>query len=61
MRFQYLLKVQGAKNAKWMGTDGEDAARNYMLDHPGAQVVAWKEVDQTSGICALNHHSIIVG
>jgi hypothetical protein len=62
-RYEYNLKLSTKKNVTWMGTDAIDAARNYVADHPGTVVIAVKDkpVDQTGGVCALNHHSIIIG
>lgn len=36
----YDLKLASGKIVQWNGEDGEDAARKYVAEHPGATVVA---------------------
>jgi len=31
------------RTVTWNGRDGVDAARNYVSEHPGATVIAWRK------------------
>jgi hypothetical protein len=38
----FELLLAGGKRVQWNGKDGVDAARNYVAEHAGASVVAWR-------------------
>ena len=38
----FELRLQGGAVVRWNGETGEDAARAYVAEHPGARVVAWR-------------------
>lgn len=40
----YELLLEGGKVITWNGSDGVNAARRYADMHPGATVIAWREV-----------------
>jgi len=39
----FELLLASGKCVKWNGTNGVDAARNYVAEHAGASVVAWRK------------------
>lgn len=43
MQTTYELLLQGGAIVRWNGEDGEHAARNYVAEHSGATVVAWRK------------------
>ena len=59
MEREYELLANG-KWVKWVGTDGENAARRYVDCHREATITAWREANRTNiVVTGVNWRQII--